>query len=351
MLTIAPFERLTALMFRTELIVALGTIVAVIVERAVFAYWSAWRERTELRYRTLVSRALAGDDAATSALVDSPARHRLVLAALLILPLIEDRDPERISATRRIVGALSLVPIADRFLRSRLWWRRALALRALGLTQITDRSASIVAALDDRNRNVRAAALDALTDLQDPTTLQAVVVRLHDRSLPRGRRIAALTAFGTECEPFLLDLAEIDPDHRLDYARALATCGTERSRPVLCLWTSDRRAEVQAAAVEALAHVGLDENAARLAIKALDSEHESVRAMAALALRHWTGPGDAAARLGRHLGDTWPVALCAAQSLQAMGPVGHVELQANAGRQDLAGDLARQMLWERQPQC
>ena len=99
MLTIAPFERLTGLMFRTELIVALGTIVAVIVERAVFAYWSAWRERTELRYRTLVSRALAGDDAATRALFDSPARHRLVLAALLILPLIEDRDPERISAT------------------------------------------------------------------------------------------------------------------------------------------------------------------------------------------------------------------------------------------------------------
>jgi HEAT repeat protein len=344
-------ESFAVLMFRTELAIALVALVAVVVERAVFACWWKWRQRTDERYGLLVRAAVEGDEAATRALVASPARHRLTLAALLILPLIDDRDHGRIVRTRTIVTTLSLVPIADRFLRSRLWWRRALALRALGLTQIRDRTASIVAALDDTNASVRAAALDSLTDLKDPASLQAVVVRLHDPSLHSGRRVAAITAFGNACEPFLLDVAEIDPLHRLDYARALAVCGSPRARPTLCQWASDGRADVRAGAFEALAHIGLDAAAARLAIDALESEHESVREMAAFALRHWAGPGDAAACLGRHLEDTWTVALRAAQSLQTMGAQGLLELQAHAHRQDVAGDLARQMLWEQQPQC
>ncbi|HEU4938681.1 MAG TPA: HEAT repeat domain-containing protein [Vicinamibacterales bacterium] len=344
-------ERFVVLMFRIELAVALVTMLAVVVERAGFACWWGWRQRTDRRYGSLVRSALEGDEAATRALIASPGRHRLTLAALLILPLIDDRNPDRIARTRTIVTTLSLVPIADRFLRSRFWWRRALALRALGLTQIRDRTAAIVAALDDKNASVRAAALDALTDLKDPASLQAVVIRLHDRSLHRGRRIAAITAFGNACEPFLLDLAEIDPVHRSDYARALAGCGSERARPTLCQWAGDTRGEVRAAAFEALAHLGLDGHAARLAIDALESEHESVREMAAFALRHWGGPGEAATCLGRHLEDTWTVALRAAQSLKTMGPAGLLELQAHAHRQDIAGDLARQMLWEQRPQC
>jgi len=343
-------ERFVVLMFRIELAVALVTMLAVVVERAGFACWWWWRKRTDQRYGSLVRSALEGDEAATRALIASPGRHRLTLAALLILPLIDDRNPDRIARTRTIVTTLSLVPIADRFLRSRLWWRRALALRALGLTQIRDRTASIVAALDDTNASVRAAALDALTDLKDPASIQAVVVRLHDASLHRGRRVAALTAFDDACEPFLLDLAEIDPVHRPDYARALAVCGSPRARPTLCVWARDTNPEVQAAALEALAHVGLDDEAAVFAIEALQSNHEVVREMAAFALRYWVGAGDAAACLARHLGDTWTVAYRAARSLQTMGPTGLLELQAHADRQDVAGDLARQMLWEQRPQ-
>jgi len=343
--------RFADLMFRIELAIALVMVVGVVVERAVFGCWWAWRQRTDRRYGSLVRAALDGDDAAIRALVASPARHRLILAAQLILPLIDDRNPDRIARTRKIVTTLSLVPIADRYLRSRWWWRRALALRALGLAQVRDRTASIVAALDDDNASVRAAALDSLTDLQDPASLQAVVVRLHDPSLHRGRRVAAMTAFGNACEPFLLDLAEIDVMHRTDYALALAVCGSARARPTLCRWACDSRADVRAAAFEALARVGMDDGAARLAIDALESEHESVREMAAFALQDWAGPGDAAACLGRHLQDSWRVALRAAQSLQKMGPAGLLELQAHAHRQDIAGDLARQMLWELQPQC
>ena len=73
--------------------------------------------------------------------------------------------------------------------------------------------------------------------------------------------------------------------------------------------------------------------------------------MAAFALQGWTGSGDAANRLARHLDDAWPVAVRAARSLRSMGPGGVVALQASASRADLAGVLARQMLWAGAVEC
>ena len=50
-----------------------------------------------------------------------------------------------------------------------------------------------------------------------------------------------------------------------------------------------RRVEVRAAAFEALAYVGLDDDAARVAVEGLESDEPPVRAMAAYALRGWQG--------------------------------------------------------------
>ena len=348
-----PFdaENAAVLLVWTPIVLASAMATLVVLERAAVAIQRIRYRRAKGKYLPLVRRALRGDAAAVGALVSSTARHRLVIAALLIEPLIDNRDPARIARTRAIVDAMSLIPVADRYLRSWWWWRRALALRALGLLQVNGRTAAIVAALDDPNADVRAAALDALTDLRDPASLRAVVVRLHDASLHRGRRAAALAAFGDECETFLLELAEVDPAHRVDYARALAICGSGRSRPVLCGWMRDPRAEVRGAALEALAHVGLDQAAACLAVAALESVEPSVRAMAAFALHGWRDAGEAAARLGRHLDDEWPVAVHAARTLRSMGSVGIIELQGRASRPDLTGVLARQMLWQEHMPC
>jgi len=340
------FARLSPLMVWAAVVAALTMAAAVVVERAAFGVQQALSRRVTERYRPLVQRALAGDETARRELLRSPARHRLALARLLIEPLIDDRDPERIARTRAIAEAMSVFHLADRYLRSWLWWRRALALRALGLLQARDHTAQLVAALDDAHPDVRAAALDALTDQHDPAALQAVVVRLHDTSLHRGRRGAALKAFGSDCEPFLLEWSEVDPENRLDYIHALAICGTARSRPVLCRWTRDTRIDVRATAFEALAYVGLDDETARVAIEGLESSAPRVRAMAAYALRGWQGPGDAASRLAPHLDDTWAVAVRAARTLQSMGPAGSVELQARASGPDIGGLLARQMLWQ-----
>jgi HEAT repeat protein len=333
-------------MVRAAVATALTMAAAVIVERTALGVQRALNGRITERYRPLVQRALAGDDTAQNALSASPPRHRLAIARLLIEPLIDDRDPERIARTRAIAQAMSVFPLADRYLRSWMWWRRALALRALGLVQATDHTAQLVAAIDDAHPDVRAAALDGLTDLNDLAALQAIVVRLHDTTLHRGRRGAALKAFGSACEPFLLEWSAVDAANRLDYIHALAICGTTRSRPVLCRWTQDSRVEVRATAFEALGYVGLDDESARVAIEGLESEEATVRAMAAGALRGWRGTGDAAARLAPHLDDTWIVAVRAARTLQSMGPAGDVELQARASRQDLGGLLARQMLWQ-----
>jgi HEAT repeat protein len=343
---LAGFASLSPHMVWAAVATALTMAAAVIVERTVFGLQRALTRRLTKRYSPLVHRAIEGDEEAKGELVASPSRHRLALARLLIEPLIEDRDPKRIARTRAIAQALSVFALADRYLRSWLWWRRALALRALGLTQARDHTAQLVAALDDPHPDVRAAALDGLADMQDLTALQAIVARVHDTSLHRGRRGAALKTFGADCEPFLLEWSEVDPANRLNYIHALAICGTSRSRPALCRWTRDASVDVRAAAFEALGYVGLDDDAARVAIGGLESDEPQVRGMAAYALHGWQGPGDAAAHLAPHLDDTWAVAVRAARTLQSMGPAGSVELQARASGSDIGGLLARQMLWQ-----
>jgi HEAT repeat protein len=141
-------------------------------------------------------------------------------------------------------------------------------------------------------------------------------------------------------------LSYVDTEHRLNYAQALGICGTARSRPTLGEWTRDSRREVSAAAFEALSHVGLDASAASLAVGALESDDVAIRATAAAALRGWTADAEAARHLVQHLDDAWPVAVSAARSLQSMPESGMAALRARAERPDLAGTLARQMLWE-----
>lgn len=339
------FTRLAPLLMWGAVGLAATMAAAVVVERAAVGLLQARARRLTESYRPLVRIALEGDQAARRTLSASPRRHRIAIARLLIVPLVEDRDPARIASARAIAQELSVLQLAERFMRSRRWWRRALALRALGLLQARHYAAQIIAALDDSHADVRAAALDALTDLHDPTTVPAIVVRMHDDTLHRGRRGAALKAFGSRCETFLLALSDVDPAHRLNYSHALAICGTSRCRPLLCRWTDDPRVEVRAAAFQALGFVGLDAEAARIAVEALKTPEPQVRAMAAYALRGWQGPGDAATHLAAHLDDTWPVAVEAARTLQSMGYDGFVVLESRASRSDLAGVLARQMLW------
>jgi HEAT repeat protein len=322
---------------------------AVVVGRLALTRRESNLRRVRARYEPLVDRALAGDESAIRSLVASPKRYRVVILRWLMTPVFTDRDPARIAAVRAIAQAMAMDHLVARYLRSRFWWRRALALRSIGMVQSKRHTAAIVAALDDPRAEVRNAALDALADLQDPAALPAIVVRLHDPTFHAGRREAALLAFGSQAEVHILDLARIDPEQRVNYAWALAICGTDKSRPLLREWTTDERPQVRVATFEALGHVGLDEAAAALAVSALDSSDVRVRVAAAGALRGWNA-ADAAARLAGHLDDVWVVAVRAARSLDAMGPAGHAQLERCAVRSDLPGLLARDMLWQPEAQ-
>jgi hypothetical protein len=335
-------------MFDGAALLALAMAVAVAIERTVFAYLVRRTRYVEDRYRSVVSRVVAGDATVRPVLALVPARYRLDLASMLVVPLIDDRDPIRIARTRAAVDAMALGANADRHVRS--WWsgRRAIAVRVFGLLQMTERTAKIIAALDDPHPDVRAAALDALRDLQSREALRAIVIRLNDASLHAGRRAAALAAFGDDGEPLILDLARVDTAQRAHYARALMFCGTARSRATLCDWTFDRRPEVRAAALHSLARVGLDDRCARRALECLEHADPQVRAMAAHALRGWSGSSFTASQLARHLDDVWTVAVRSAHSLRSMRPYGLDALRLRAQRDGVAGILARQMLWEEQ---
>lgn len=326
---------------------ALLTALGVVVDRLFYAAYAAHRRRVERRYEPLVAPALAGDAGARLAFSGVPARHRVIVAGLLLRPLVEDRTPARIAATRDVMRTMAILPLADAYLSSRVWWRRALALHVLGALQVTERAAEVVAALDDVNEDVRGAALDALGDLHDRRSLPAIVVRMHDPSLHRARRAAALAAFGSDAEAFVLDLSQVDEAHRLTYAKVLTVCGTAASRPTLRQWATDSRPEVRAAAFEALAHVGLDSESAALALRALAADQEPVRAMAVAALTGWGKTDESVSRVvAQHLDDSWPVALRAARALQAMPGAGASALAERARHPGLPGLLAKQMLWE-----
>jgi len=157
---ILGFERfaLWAVEFGTSLAVALT--LAVIVERIALAVSEARLRRTERRYRPLIARAMQGEAAAIREIAASPLRDRLSVARLLIDPLIADRDPRRIAATGAVVGSLSLAPTVDRLLKSRLWWRRALALCGTALSRPT-----LCEWTRDARGEVRIAAFEALTHI------------------------------------------------------------------------------------------------------------------------------------------------------------------------------------------
>jgi HEAT repeat protein len=329
---------------------ALALALALVFERAAFAVWNVRRIRLERLYRPLLAKALDGDDAAGRRLAASPHRHRRLVAELLLFPMHDRRDRTLVDRARAILGAMSAPALIDRYLQSWWWWRRAMALRAAGYLQMRQYTPRLVAALDDGHAEIRAAALDGLADSGDPAALASVVVRLHDETLHRGRRAAVLAAFGARCEPMLLDLAAVDVANRPMYVRALAVTGTGAARPALSSWIADARPAVRAGVLDALRHTGLDAACTGAVVAALEDREAPVRAAAARALGGAAEPA-VADRVAAHLTDCWPVCAEAARALRRMGAAGRLRLEQASVRDDLAGTLARQMLWEDAAQC
>jgi HEAT repeat protein len=329
-----------------------GSLLAVLfayllIQRAVRELRWRRRQRLTARYRPIVDviTQLGAAAEALARLRRVPSLHLRIVESLLLAPLHASRGAI-VSHVREAAAALGLVDrwIAD--LGHRRWWRRADGVRALGFVEEPSALPAILRALDDEHGEVRAAAVDAIGRLGDPRSIAALLAHLADGSRSqRARVVDALRSLGPGVTPALVEFGRVRPGCAPLAAEILGLIGTAGAIDPLLEWCVDPRGDVRAAALGALGSLGLDDRSHYFALRALGDADPQARAMAARAL----GRGrrdDAVGYLAVRLDDEWLPAAQAAGALRQLGAAGLAALQARAGEENQAGDLARQMLWQ-----
>lgn len=121
----------------------------------------------------------------------APRVHRRLLAELQLRPLRVARG-ELIDGLREGAVAAGVTEMWMEDLRGDRWWRRAEAVRALGLVQDGQAYDSIVRLLDDDHEEVRAAAVEALGLLGDGRAVGPLLGALSNAS--RYQRVRVVDA-------------------------------------------------------------------------------------------------------------------------------------------------------------
>jgi HEAT repeat protein len=272
--------------------------------------------------------------------------HRDVLTELLIAPA-RVATGGVIDVLRAAAAELGLIDRWRRELTNRRWWVRADAARSLGLLKEPSSVDLLVATLDDDHEEVRAAGVEGLTHILDPRTVPVLVSKLPDQSRhQRVRLIEALHRFGSVAVAPVLAYEREHPEDRAMLAQLLGVIADPAAIEPLARWMDDERSPVRAAAMQALGLVGVDQRTYYHALRALSSDSDpEVRAMAAWALGR-SGRKEAAPYLAKRLQDEWIVAAHSATALRALGAAGIAVLRGVADDKGVAGDLARQILFE-----
>jgi HEAT repeat protein len=194
---------------------------------------------------------------------------------------VSGETTERIAAYFRDGGGLA-AELAG--MQSRRAWRRAAAAYALGDMACPEAVPVLTAALEDRNDEVRAAAVRSLGRLGDPTVAQTLAESLVAHRVPRGMAGSALLQMGRDAVPELRRIAgHEDPGVRAVAVTVLGLVGDSGDEDVAVKAIRDPAAEVRAAAAQALGRIGAMEADAALEA-ALDDPEHFVRAEAAEAL-------------------------------------------------------------------
>jgi hypothetical protein len=343
-------SKLVLVHFLWGLAAALALLMAyVVLQRTTEDLYYGRRRRLIARYQPLVDQLLGPAPPADCAaiLTATRPRHHAVVADLL-LNALRVSTGEIVARIRDVVRALGLIDRWRRALDDRHWWHRSEAARALGLLREPSARERLTAALDDPHEEVRAAAVDALGRIGDPQTIPALLTRLADESRhQRTRVVEAIRQQGVSALPFVIEHARVTPRDTALMIDLLAVIGDGASVEPLLAWSAADDPATRVAVQHALGSIGLDDRSFYFALRGLDDPDAGVRGMAARALGR-SGRAAAARYLAEHLNDDWLVAAYCAAGLRRLGPAGHAELQARAEATDQAGDLARQMLWERQ---
>ena len=176
---------------------------------------------------------------------------------------------------------------------------RRLAAHALGDFDLEPAAAALFLALDDRDADIRAEALESLDRLGGPSAIRAARKCLADHdSTVRRAALVVLTHSGALPETALL--ADDDPTVR-SHAAALLLGHDGDARPTLVRAARDPSSQVRAGALRgiAAAHIG---DASSIAFEALADPNAEVRAEALRAIAA-TAPKDAVASLIHALDD------------------------------------------------
>lgn len=327
-------------------VLMLVMLTLLIVQRFIRGVIDRRHARLCARYQPLVDRIIEGREAdALPVLKRAPSRHRGVIGELT-LNSIRALSGAPVARAGSLLRALGLELHWREDLRDRRWWRRAAAVRAIGLVSDNDAFEPLVDALDDPHEEVRAAAVDALGRLGDPRAIAPLIDRLPDQSRnQRVRIVDALRQLGQSAGDALLAFVRERPERLPLVADVLAGAAGTAAVKDLMAWCADAAPAVRSAAMSALGTVGLDDQSYYYALRALTDEDAGVRAMAARALGR-SGCADAAEYLAERLADEWSVAAHSARALARLSSAGRDALQRRATEPGQAGELARQMLWE-----
>lgn len=283
-------------------------------------------------------------DAERESCMDTLRRLPPRLQARLVMSLARSLDPSAATPLRRVAAGIGITRRAERFCRSRLWWRRLEGARLLAL--LGDESGAVARLLRDPHPAVRRQAVELAAEDPAPGMIDGLV-RLLRR--PAGAEVfsaqdALLRAGTVAVEPLatMLDAGE-GPGTKaaLRVARALAHPRFTAPAIVLCAAADPG---TRAAAAELLGATGGEESTTVLG-SLLDDPDPAVRAAAARSLgrlRYWAS----APRLAGRMRDTsWQVRRSAGLALRAVGPPGLLllkKMQSDAN--NFAADMARQVL-------
>jgi HEAT repeat protein len=207
-------------------------------------------------------------------------------------------------------------------LRSRWAWKRATAAFTLGDMSSKQAVPGLLAALDDKRRDVRMAATRSLGRLGAVEGIAPIIQAAVAGRLPRDVTGLALFDIGPDAVPHLLELVSSnEPAVRASALELVGLLGAAGDAPPVLDGLSDTAAAVRAASADALGRIGTGEAEARDAlVRALDDRVPTVRVAAARALGHTGGQAVADALLPVARGDSFEPARAAAEALARIAP-------------------------------
>jgi HEAT repeat protein len=208
------------------------------------------------------------------------------IAAELLIERIRAASAEERAHTLTVLREIGAIDRLLRSIRLARPWRRALAIKTLGLLKADEAVPQLIARLSDRSRYVREATVRALGRIGDERALPALAeLFAKPGSVAAGLVYQALAAFGEQAGPVFAEGLRFANAHvRIASVYGVASVyESGRASPHLEHMLADEVAPVRAAAAEMLGGVGGEHVSSGLARSSRD-EQRSVRRAAVSAL-------------------------------------------------------------------